>query len=179
MKSKDLTRIALIAAVYVVITILLAPISYSVVQVRLSELLTLLPYFMGYPAVIGLFVGVAVANFFGGLGIIDIVFGSLITLLAAYFTARASSLYRAGIYPVVFNAVGIGLILFFVLEIRLISLTAEEIIFLSRDISGFLEGAVNYLLHVLSVGVGQFIAVYIIGIPVMKLLNKKMDLKNL
>ena len=178
MKTKELARIALIAAVYAVVTLILAPISFNVVQIRVSEALTLLPFFMGYPAVIGLFVGVVVANFFGGLGVVDIVFGSLITLVAAYFTSRSRSLYTAGIYPVVFNALGIGLMLYFLMDIRLISLTAEEIMFLARDISGFLEGFLNYLLHALSVGAGQFIAVYIIGIPLMKLLNKKVDLEN-
>ena len=151
--SKTLARIGLIAALYVVITIVLHPISYSNIQVRLSEILTLLPFFMGYPAAIGLWIGCMIANIFGGLGLIDIIFGSLITLIAGLFTARASSLYEASIYPIVFNAFGVALIL---------KITSD----------------LPYLWTALSVGLGQFIAIFVIGIPIMKLLNKKIDLKE-
>ena len=169
MKTKDVTRIAAIAAIYVVITIIFAPISYGHIQLRVSEALTLLPFFMGYPAAIGLFIGVMIANIAGGLGMIDIVFGSLITLAAALFTARARSLYTAGIYPVVFNAFGIGLILYFILGIRIVD----------PNVGAALSAFLNYLAHVVTVGLGQIAAVYIIGIPLMKLLHKKIDLKSL
>ena len=168
MKTKDLTRIAAIAAIYVVITIIFSPISYGHIQLRISEALTLLPFYLGLPAVIGLFIGVFIANMAGGLGVIDIIFGSLITLLAAIFTARASSLKKAAIYPVVFNAFGVGLILYFILGIRIVD----------PDVGPTISAFLNYLAHVFTVGLGQFAAVYIIGIPLMKLMNKKINLKK-
>ena len=60
-----MTRAAAIAAVYVVLTLVFAPISYGEVQVRISESLTILPYFT--PAAIpGLFIGCLIANITGG-----------------------------------------------------------------------------------------------------------------
>ena len=84
-RTKYFIQAALIAAVYSVITLLFAPISYGIMQVRVSEALTILPYFT--PAAIpGLFIGVVIANSYGGLGLLDIVFGSLATLIAAYLS---------------------------------------------------------------------------------------------
>ncbi len=156
MTTKQLTRIALIAALYVVITVLLAPISYGHIQVRISEILTLLPFYMGYPAALALWIGCMIANAYGGLGLIDIIFGSLITLIAGIFTARARSIYTGAIYPVVFNALGIGYILYYALDLEL-----------------------SYFMHVLYVGGGQFISVVLLGIPLIKLLNKKINLKDI
>ena len=81
-KTKFWVQAALIGAIYAVLTIAFAPISYGQIQVRISEALTVLPFFT--PAAIpGLFIGCIIANLYGGNGIIDIVFGSLATLGAA------------------------------------------------------------------------------------------------
>jgi uncharacterized membrane protein len=88
MKSLTLKEIAtagLIAAVYAVLAAALAPISFGVYQVRVSEALTVLP-FITRAAIPGLFIGCMLANVIGGLGWMDIVFGSLITLVAALAT---------------------------------------------------------------------------------------------
>ena len=93
MKSKGtqfLTEAAAIGAIYVVLTLLFAPLSYGEVQIRISEALTILPFFT--PAAIpGLFVGCIIANLFGGAIPIDIIFGSIATLLGAVFTRRRKS----------------------------------------------------------------------------------------
>lgn len=84
---RHLTRGSLIAGVYVVITVFLAPLSFGPVQFRIAEALTVLPIL--FPeAVPALFIGVLISNIYGGLGIYDIVFGSLITLVAAWVTRR-------------------------------------------------------------------------------------------
>ena len=86
-KTVFLMQASLIAAIYAAITIALAPISYGQIQVRVAEALTILPAFT--PAAIpGLFVGCIVANLYGGGGIIDVVFGSLATLMAAYLSYK-------------------------------------------------------------------------------------------
>ncbi len=77
-----ITQAAAIAAIYVVLTLVFAPISFGQVQVRISEILTILPFFT--PAAIpGLFIGCMIANVFGGAVVVDIIFGSIATLLGA------------------------------------------------------------------------------------------------
>ena len=80
-----LTQAAMIAAIYVVLTVLFAPFSFGQVQVRISEALTILPFFT--PAAIpGITIGCIVGNAIGGAILPDIVFGSLATLIGAIFT---------------------------------------------------------------------------------------------
>ena len=76
---------AVIAAVYVVLTVVFAPFSFSEVQVRISEALTILPVFTP-AAVPGLLVGCLLGNIVGGAPMPDVVFGSLATLLGAVGT---------------------------------------------------------------------------------------------
>ena len=80
-----LTTAVMIAAMYVVLCLILRPFSYGEVQVRVAEALTILPYFTS-AAIPGLFIGCIIANLLGGSIILDVVFGSLATLLAAIFT---------------------------------------------------------------------------------------------
>ena len=88
MKNKNLsfmTQAAMIAAIYVVLTYIFAPFSFGEVQVRISEALTILPIFT--PAAIpGLFAGCLIGNILGGAILPDIVFGSIATLIGAFFT---------------------------------------------------------------------------------------------
>ena len=75
----------MVAALYAVLCILLAPISYAAIQVRIAEALTILPAFT--PAAIpGLTVGCLLANILGGCPIMDIIFGTLATLIGAVGT---------------------------------------------------------------------------------------------
>ena len=87
-KEQNLSQIqtvahgAMIAAIYVVLTMLFAPFSFRAIQVRVAEALTILPLFT--PAAIpGLFVGCILANILGGAIIWDVIFGSLATLIGA------------------------------------------------------------------------------------------------
>ena len=79
MKNKGtqfLAEAAVIGAIYVVLTLLFAPLSYGEIQIRFSEALTILPFFT--PAAIpGLFVGCIIANLLGGAIPVDIIFGSI------------------------------------------------------------------------------------------------------
>ena len=117
MKSKGtqfLTEAAEIGAIYVVLTLLFAPLSYGEVQIRISEALTILPFFT--PAAIpGLFVGCIIANLFGGAIPIDIIFGSIATLLGAVFTYRFRNCNRflAPVPPILANAVIVPFVLRF------------------------------------------------------------------
>ncbi len=73
---------AAVAALYVVLTLVFAPISYGAVQVRIAEALTILPLFTS-AAVPGLFIGCLLANIIGGAIIWDVIFGSIATLIGA------------------------------------------------------------------------------------------------
>ena len=106
--TKTLARGAIIAALYAVLTLLLQPLSYGEVQIRFSEALTLLPILMP-EAVPALAVGCLLANVLGGCMIVDIVFGTLATLLAAICTRRLRErFWLAALMPVLFNGVIVG-----------------------------------------------------------------------
>lgn len=83
----QLTSAAAIAAVYVALTLMFLPIAYGPISFRISELLCILPYFTP-AAVPGLFVGCFLANFLGGAAPMDVVFGSLATLIGAWGSYR-------------------------------------------------------------------------------------------
>ena len=80
-----LTQGAVIAAIYVVLCQIFAPISFRDVQVRIAEGLTILPFFTS-AAIPGLFVGCVLGNLLGGAIPVDIIFGSLATLIGALGT---------------------------------------------------------------------------------------------
>ena len=80
--SKRIAHGAMVAALYVVLTLVFAPISFGAVQLRVSEALSIMPMF-GFSAVWGLFVGCLLANILGGAVLLDVIFGSLATLIGA------------------------------------------------------------------------------------------------
>ena len=110
-KTKNLAFGAIIAALYVVITLIAAPISFGEVQLRFSEMLTVLPYFT--PAAIpGLFVGCIIANILGGAVVWDVIFGSLATLIGAVgsYLLRKNK-YLVPIPPILANAIIVPFVL--------------------------------------------------------------------
>ncbi|MCP1102488.1 putative membrane protein [Aequitasia blattaphilus] len=117
MKNKStlfLVQAAMIAAIYVVLTFVFAPISFGEVQVRIAEALTILPAFT--PAAIpGLFVGCLIGNITGGAMLPDIVFGSVATLIGAVFTYYFSKKnpYLAPLPPIISNTIIVPMILRF------------------------------------------------------------------
>lgn len=84
--TRDLTLAAVLAAVYAALTITLPVPQYGAVQIRFAEALTVLPFL--FPAATpGLFVGCIIANLFSPF-VLDVVFGSMATLLACLWTSR-------------------------------------------------------------------------------------------
>ncbi len=153
-----MTYAALIAALYTALTLLaiLIPgagtISYGPVQIRISEALTILPAFTT-AAIPGLFVGCLIANIVGvsmgfGAGLLDIIFGPLATLLAAFLSyLLRKKKWLVPLPPVIVNAVVVGAILSFVYDIPLFTI-------------------------MLWVGVGQIGACYVLGMPLYFVLDK-------
>lgn len=90
MRNKNVTMItqaAIIAALYVVLTLIANALGLAkfAVQIRFSESLCILPFFTP-AAVPGLYVGCLIANIITGAGIWDIIFGSFATLIGAFGT---------------------------------------------------------------------------------------------
>lgn len=110
----DLTQGAMIAALYVVLTFIanLAGLASGVIQVRLSEALTILPVLTA-AAVPGLAVGCVLANLLTGCAIWDVVFGSLATLIGAVGTRllRKKSPVLAVLPPILANVIIVPLVL--------------------------------------------------------------------
>lgn len=108
MKNKRilfLTQAAMIAALYVVFTLIAAALGLSSmqVQIRFSEALTILPYFT-ITAIPGVFIGCLLSNILAGGALLDIIFGSLATLIAAvgtYLLRRQK--WLAPVPPIVAN----------------------------------------------------------------------------
>ncbi len=153
---KFITRAAAIAAIYIGITAIFAPISFGhdVFQLRVSEALTVLPVFTP-AAVPGLFLGCLLSNLiFGGLGPIDLIFGSLTTLCAAWCTyaLRKKNRLVALIPPVVLNALVVGTYLKFLL------------------FSDFAN--ISVWTTILYTGLGQLGACYLLGYPLSLALDK-------
>lgn len=115
MKNKSvlfMTQAAMIAAVYVVLTVLFAPFGFGEVQVRIAEALTILPVFT--PAAIpGLCIGCLIGNLIGGAVLPDIIFGSLATLIGAYGTylLRRQHRFLVSLPPILANTIIIPFVL--------------------------------------------------------------------
>lgn len=122
MKTKStlyLTRGALIAALYVALTYVASifGLSSGVIQFRISEALCILPIFMP-EAVMGLFIGCILSNLLTGALLWDIIFGSLATLIGAFFTRMMKPLpeklkWIATLPPVISNAVIVPFVLIY------------------------------------------------------------------
>lgn len=147
MNIRFVTRAAVIAALYVALSFAVQPFASGLVQCRVSEALTVLPYFTG-AAVPGLFIGCLLFNLLSGALVYDVVFGSLATLLAAlitlYLRRRGASRYLMPLPSVVLNGVLV-----------------------------YAYGVpAAYPIAVLSVAAGQAVACYALGLPLMLLLER-------
>lgn len=154
MKSTVLRRIcraALIAALYVALTLVMGPWAYSgFINLRPSEALTVLPVL--FPeSVFGLYFGCMLANVFSAASLYDVFLGSLVTLVAAALTRLVRNVWAGGIFPVLLNAVFVPLILL---------------------AAGALEQA--YWLSFLSVLATQAVWYYALGVPLFFGLKKVM-----
>ncbi|GHU69696.1 hypothetical protein AGMMS49992_00810 [Clostridia bacterium] len=144
---RQLTTAGLVAAVYAAVTMLLAPISYGPIQLRVSEAMTLLPILLP-ESVPGLFIGCLIANLMSQYGLPDVIFGSLATLIAAILTYRLrKNTWLAALPPVLVNAFVIGWLIWW---------QARE----------------PFLVSSLTVGGGEALSVYILGFALIAGLKK-------
>ena len=108
-----MVQAAAIAAIYVVLTVVFAPLSFGEVQIRFAEGLTVLPYFT--PAAIpGLFIGCVIGNFMGGAIPVDIICGSLATLAGALLSyALRKHKFLVPLPPIIANTLAVPFVLFY------------------------------------------------------------------
>ena len=162
---KRLVRCAVIAAVYVVLCLALAPFSYGAVQVRIAEALCLLPVF-GAEYIVGVTLGCFLANLLGST-VIDVVFGTLATLLACLVTYKLRDVRVKGLAipaslpPVVFNMLIVG---------------AFEITFFFSDTA---PTAALAAFNAVAVGIGEIISCTIVGVALVKLVESNEGLKRI
>ena len=160
-----LVRCAVIAAVYVVLCLALAPFSYGAVQVRIAEALCLLPVF-GAEYIVGVTLGCFLANLLGST-VIDAVFGTLATLLACLVTYKLRNVRVKGLEipaslpPVVFNMLIVG---------------AFEITFFFSDTA---PTAALAAFNAVAVGIGEIISCTIVGVALVKLVESNEGLKRI
>ena len=157
--TRRLALAGLIAAVYTAATLLLPIPQYMGVQFRLAEAMTLLP-FLFPEAIPGLAVGCFLANLLGSPIMLDWVFGTLATLLAALWTRRMPSLWLAALPPVVCNAAIVG---------------AEIAWFTVREGGAFWPA---FGLNALTVGLGEAAACCLLGIPLARALEKSLGIQE-
>ncbi len=153
--TKTLIQAALIAAVYAVLTLILKPFGYGPIQFRLAEALTVLPAIIP-SSIPGLFIGCILANWLGGFGLADIVFGSLATLLAAistYLLRKHRFLFPFP--PVLFNATIVG-----------------AYVYLLYD------KTYPLVLTMLFIGISEFILCYALGLPLISFIRKNPGLRR-
>ncbi|MCR5826196.1 MAG: QueT transporter family protein [Oscillospiraceae bacterium] len=154
--TRFLARAGVIAALYVVLTYLagLMNLAFGPVQFRFSEALTVLP-FLFPEAIPGLFVGCIVSNLISPYGAVDLVVGSLATLLAAVWTSRCRRRALAPLPPVIANALLVGAML-------------------AWYEAGFGAGFLPALAYnALTVGAGEFAVCYVLGLPLLAVLEQR------
>ena len=144
-----IVQAAAIAAIYVVLTVVFAPLSFGEVQVRFAEALTILPYFT--PAAIpGLFVGCIIGNFLGGAIPVDIICGSIATLIGAFGSyALRKQKFLVPVPPIMANTVIVPFVLFYGYGINL-----------------------PIPLMMLSVGAGEVLSCGVLGLVILSALDR-------
>lgn len=150
---------AVIAALYAVLTLLLAPFSFGIVQVRVSEVLCTLALFTP-AAVPGLTIGCFIANIIGGNGIADVLLGSLATLIGCFGMYKLRKKPKlAPLVNVLSNGIIVGLMLYYLYGLRL-----------NFGPEGTDTGA---LLCIALVCVEEVIPLYILGAPLASAIRKR------
>ena len=159
--TRQLATAGIIAAVYTVMRMCASVfgIAYGPIQCRFSEALTVLPFFLP-EAIPGLFIGCLVTNLMSTVGPLDIIFGSLATLLAALWTARTPNRLLAPLPPVVCNGVIIG----------------AMIAWYEVGFTGAFWGA--FAFNAFTVGLGEAIACYVLGLLLLQVLSRSSLLRD-
>ena len=146
MNVRMLTKLSIVAALYVAITLVLQPLSYGAIQFRVSEALMLLVIYNPLYG-ISLTLGCLIANIASSLGAVDIIFGTLATLLSCLIMFKIKNVFVSSLIPAIVNGIVIGLELYFLWEVPL-------------------------WLGMIQVFVGEFVVCTLFGIPLFRAFEK-------
>lgn len=145
--AKDLTRLAVVAALYAALTIALSGLSFGPVQFRIAELLTLLCFYRkDYSA--ALILGCFIANCFSPMALMDMVFGTVATAVAVIPMFYVKNIWVASLLPVISNAVIIAVELY---------IAFKEPLWMSM----------------LTVGAGELMVITVVGCPLFRCVLEK------
>ena len=157
-KLKLIVKLAVVAAIYVALTLALYPLSYGSIQFRVSEsLMMLVSYNPLYS--ISLSIGCLIANLASPMGVIDVVYGTLATVISCLAMIKIKNKYISSLIPTIVNAIVIGLELRYYYELPL-------------------------ALSMAQVALGEFVVVTLIGVPLFKSIEQNehvaqlLDFKN-
>ena len=160
---RNIVFAGLIAALYIALTVVSYPLAYEAVQFRISEALTILPFF--FPFVVpGIVIGVFISNLIGPFGLIDAIVGGSASLVAALLTMWIGMRLRdfkwskalACFPPVIINAIFIGaMIAYFMLQYN--------------ETDKFMTA---FIFSGMWVGFGQLVVMYALGLPLLIFLPK-------
>lgn len=158
--TRDLAIAGIVAGLYAVLSYFASVfgVAFGPIQCRFSEALCVLP-FLTPAAVPGLFVGCLVANLLSPYGALDIIFGSLATLLAALWTAKVRRAWLSPLPPVLCNAVIVG-----------------AVITLQQTTPDLFLG--TFLYNAVTVGLGEALSCCILGGLLLKVLTANAALKQ-
>ena len=161
--TKRLCRAGIIAALYAALTYAFMPFAFGPFQIRPAEALCILPLFY-VEAVPALWIGCMLSNLGSPYFVYDVLIGSLATLLAALSTYMVGAFLKkdgirfafGGIFPVLFNAFIIPLI----------------IVFLCDGGEGYSTLTAAYFAYVASIGLTEIVWVYFLGLPLYSTVKK-------
>jgi len=171
-KLRKILISATIAGIYAALTLAFMPISFGPVNFRISEALTLLPFFSPY-AVAGVTVGCLISNLLSPYGILDMVFGTLATFIAAlltYYIGRSNLKFKrflAPLPPVIVNAIVVGVLI----NLTLLKGPSGGITSISLNKEALLS-------TMFLVGLGEFIVCYFVGLPLIWGLEKNKRIRE-
>ncbi|HJE97322.1 MAG TPA: QueT transporter family protein [Ligilactobacillus acidipiscis] len=157
-KVAEITKTALIAALYVVLTVAFIPLSYGPIQFRLSEMLNTMVVF-NKRYIWGVTLGCLIANLWSSMGPVDMIFGTLQTLVMTWLSWYVGKFFKS--LPAKLGATIIICTLMswaVALELHLVS-------------------QAPFWMTYLTVGIGEFVVV-LIGAIVVWLINEKVDLSR-
>lgn len=159
MKTKTIATSGIIAALYVAVSLLVAPFGFTAVQFRVSEMFNHLIVF-NKKYFLGIVLGVFVTNMFSPLGLYDLTFGVAHSIITLSLTILASKYIKGNLGRMIFNTVMFTFTMFIIaFELNL-----------ALDLPFFYTW--------LTVAAGEFV-VLAVGIPIILALNKRLNFKSL
>lgn len=154
--ARRITSIGVVTAIYVALTLLCSSFAYGQVQFRVSEMLMLLCFY-NKDHIISMILGCFIANILSTLGPIDLLFGTSATLIAVvlmYLLRNRTNLIVSSFFPVISNALIVGL------ELKLVF-------------------GSPFWINAAYVALGELVCVTILGTAVFKLLERNKQIMKL